>query len=78
MSLDPLSYIALKFPAPVCYDCGVPMVTVTTVFHHGTPDVMKVVCYQCQKRGGTLGAPRLRGARNSVPRSPLTGWKPSI
>jgi hypothetical protein len=64
MSINPLSYVALKFPAPVCHDCGLPMVTVTTIFHHATPDVMKVVSYRCQNCGCRLGAPRLRGGGN--------------
>ena len=25
MSVDPLTYIAVKFPAPVCNACGIPM-----------------------------------------------------
>jgi hypothetical protein len=29
------------------------MVTVTTIFHHATPDLMKVDSYQCQKCGCT-------------------------
>jgi hypothetical protein len=78
MSIDPLSYIALKFPAPVCHNCAVPMLTVTTIFRHATPDVMKVVSYQCQKCGCALGEPRPRGGRNHVDRSPLAGWPPRI
>ena len=78
MSLDPLSYFALRFPAPVCCDCGVPMVTVTTVFDHGTADAKKVVSYQCQKCGGTLGASRLPDGRNRVSRPPLAGWLPRV
>ena len=35
-------YSVLKFPAPVCHDCGVPMVTITTIFHHATPNVVKI------------------------------------
>jgi hypothetical protein len=62
----------------LCCDCGVPMVTVTTVFHHGTADAKKVVSYQCQKCGGTLGASRLPDGRNRVSRSPLAGWSPRI
>ena len=42
MSVDPLTYIALKFPAPVCNACGIPMVTVTMVFDHATPEAKKV------------------------------------
>ena len=66
MSIDPLSYSVLKFPPPVCHDCGVPMVTVTTIFHHATPNVVKIVSYQCQKCGITLGDPRPRGNRKHV------------
>ena len=47
MSIDPLSYFALKFPAPVCHDCGRSMVAVTTIFNHATPDVMKIVARRC-------------------------------
>ena len=78
MSIDPLTYFVLKFPAPVCHDCSLPMVTVTTIFHHATPDVMKVDSYQCQKCGCTLGAPGPRGGRNHVHRLPLAGWPPRI
>jgi hypothetical protein len=54
---DPLTYTAMKFPAPVCDDCAIPMVTATTIFHHKTTKTPKVTFYQCQKCGCTLGAP---------------------
>ena len=46
--------------------CGVPMVTITTIFHHATPSEVKVVSYQCQKCGTTLGEARQRGSRKHV------------
>jgi hypothetical protein len=49
---------ALKFPAPVCDECGIPMITVTTIFDPGTPQSAKIVSYKCQKCGCTLGEPR--------------------
>src|SRR5215813_7252404 len=60
MSREPLSYFAVKFPAPVCDDCALPMITVTTVFHQAKSQAVKVVSYQCQKCKGTLGWPRQR------------------
>ena len=66
MSAESISYAAIKFPAPVCHDCGVPMVTITTIFHHATPSEVKVVSYQCQKCGTTLGEARQRGSRKHV------------
>ena len=63
MSIHPLSYSSLTFPAPVCHDCAVPMLTVTTIFHHGTPYVARIVSYQCEKCGLTLGKPRPRDSR---------------
>ena len=58
MSIHPLSYSSLTFPAPVCHDCAVPMLTVTTMFHHGTPYVARIVSYHL-----TLGKPRPRDSR---------------
>ena len=55
--------ISLKFPAPVCNACGVPMVTVTMVFDHATPEAKKVISYHCQKCGSALGGPRRRADR---------------
>ena len=66
MTIDLLTYIALKFPAPVCDACGVPMVTVTMVFHDATPEAKKVISYRCQKCGCTLGEPRRRASREPV------------
>ena len=66
MSVDPLTYIALKFPAPVCNACGIPMVTVTMVFDHATPEAKKVISYHCQKCGSTLGEPLRRAGREPV------------
>ena len=66
MSIHPLSYSSLTFPAPVCHDCAVPMLTVTTIFHHGTPNVVRIISYQCEKCGLTLGTPRPRDRRKHV------------
>jgi len=60
MSPKPLSYFAVKFPAPVCDDCALPMITVTTVFRQPKSQPVKVVSYQCQKCKGTLGWLRQR------------------
>jgi predicted RNA-binding protein with PUA domain len=75
MSADPIKYTAIKFPAPVCDDCNVPMITVTSVFRHAIPHVVKIVSYQCEKCGCTLGAPRRRGGRDRADR--LDAWPPS-
>src|SRR5262249_993124 len=60
MSREPLSYFAVKFPAPVCDDCALPMITLTTVLHQAKSQTVKVVSNQCQKCKGTLGWPRQR------------------
>ena len=66
ISSDPITYIALNFPAPVCDDCRLPMVTVTAIWRHALPEVVKVVYYQCQKCRCTLGRTRQRGGRKHV------------
>ena len=67
-----ISYVAIKFPAPVCDDCRIPMVTVTTIFHQRTPHPVKLVSYECQKCRSTLGAPRLHRHRIVLPVSGST------
>ena len=61
MSVDPLTYIALKFPAPVCNACGVPMVTVTMVFNHPHPRQRKSYLITAENAGprsvGHVGVP---------------------
>ena len=57
------SYRAVKFPAPVRAGCRVPMLTVTTILQ---PNAVKVISYQCQKCGWTLGASHQRGERSHV------------
>ena len=64
--MDPIKYTAIKFPAPVCDECSIPMVTVTSIFRHATPDVVKIVSYQCQKCGSALGWPRHRRGRQVI------------
>ena len=54
---DPFTFVAMKFPAPVCDDCAIPMVTATTIFHQKATTTPKVTFYQCQRCGCTLGAP---------------------
>ena len=49
MRIDPIKHTAIKFPAPVCRDCSIPMITVTSIFRHATPDEEKIVSYECQK-----------------------------
>ena len=71
MSIYPLIYSSLTFPAPVCYDCAAPMPTVTTIFHLGTPEVVRIVSYKCEKCGLTLGRPRPRDRRKHVVRHGL-------
>ena len=60
MSPEPLSYFAVKFPAPVCDGSALTMITVTTVFHQAKSQPVKVVSYQCQKCKGMLGWLRQR------------------
>jgi hypothetical protein len=62
---NPLTYTAMKFPAPVCDDCAIPMVTLTAVSQHKTGQPPKVTYYQCQNCGCTLGA--TPGARRWAP-----------
>jgi hypothetical protein len=54
---DPLIYTAMKFPAPVCDDCAIPMLTMTCILQHKAAKAPKVTYYQCQSCGCTLGAP---------------------
>jgi hypothetical protein len=70
MSADPLTYIELKFPAPVCDDCASPMFTVTVIFNAGAPHTTEVVYYQCQKCRCTLGALRRRRAEHDQRHAP--------
>ena len=42
MRIDPIKHTAIKFPAPVCRDCSIPMITVTSIFRHTTPDEEKL------------------------------------
>jgi hypothetical protein len=67
MSAESISYAAIKFPAPVCDECRIPMVTITTIFHHLTAHPVKAVSYECQKCRRTLGAPRPRRHRIVLP-----------
>lgn len=52
---------SLKYPAPICDDCGCVMATVATVLHPSAPHSVTFTSYRCQRCGCTLGAPRLRG-----------------
>ena len=67
MSAESISYAAIEFPAPVCDECRIPMVTITTIFHHLTAHPVKAVSYECQKCRRTLGAPRPRRHRIVLP-----------
>ncbi len=73
MRIDPIKHTAIKFPAPVCRDCSIPMITVTSIFRHATPDEEKIVSYECQKCGCTLGPARDRRGRQYFV-SPLSGF----
>jgi hypothetical protein len=73
MRIDPIKRTAIKFLAPVCRDCSIPMVTVTSIFRHATPDEEKIVAYECQKCGCTLGPARDRRGRQYFV-SPLSGF----
>jgi hypothetical protein len=64
MSADPIKCTTIKFSWPVCYDCCIPTATVTAIFRHATPDVVKIDSYECQKCGRTLSWPRQRSGRN--------------
>jgi hypothetical protein len=55
MAAQPITYLAIKYPAPICERCGLAMLTVTTVHHRLKSDPLKVICYRCQRCGGTLG-----------------------
>jgi hypothetical protein len=55
---SPVTYIALKYPAPLCDHCGIPMLTVTTILNHRTPQATKAISYQCQTCKLTLGKPK--------------------
>ena len=61
----PVTYIALKYPAPLCDSCGTAMLTVTTILDHRTPQARKAISYQCQTCKMTLGKSR-RIARKHV------------
>jgi RNase P subunit RPR2 len=52
---DPISYMALTFPAPICDRCAQPMLTVTTVHRRTNSEPLHVVSYYCQKCRCTLG-----------------------
>jgi RNase P subunit RPR2 len=60
MLAQPISYVAFKFPAPVCDECRLPMLSVTTIYHRSKSQPAKVVSYWCQKCRSTLGWPRQR------------------
>jgi hypothetical protein len=64
MKRRPISYIEFKFPAPVCDDCGIPMVTVRTILHHDTLDEVTFVSYRCPICRFTFGEPRKRLANH--------------
>jgi hypothetical protein len=72
MSDKSVRCVEIKFPAPICNDCKIPMATVTTIFDPLTPHPVKTVCYECQKCGDTLGSPRLRRHRVVLPLSRST------
>jgi RNase P subunit RPR2 len=55
MPAEPITYLAIKYPAPICDRCALPMLTVTTVHHRAKSEPLKVVHYQCQKCRCTLG-----------------------
>jgi RNase P subunit RPR2 len=49
MSIRPITYMAVNYPAPVCHRCGLAMLTVTTVHPRTKSEPLKVVSYHCQK-----------------------------
>jgi RNase P subunit RPR2 len=46
---EPISYMALKYPAPICDRCALPMLTVTTVHRRINSEPLQIVSYHCQK-----------------------------
>jgi hypothetical protein len=53
--MEPITYMAIKYPAPICERCGQLMLTVTTVHHRKKSKPLKVISYRCQRCGCTLG-----------------------
>ncbi len=53
---EPVTYLAIKYPAPICDRCALSMLTVTTVYHRKKSEPLKVVHYQCQRCRSTLGS----------------------
>jgi hypothetical protein len=49
MFTRPVTYMAVKYPAPVCDRCGLAMLTVTIVHPRTKSEPLKVISYHCQK-----------------------------
>jgi hypothetical protein len=72
----PLTCIDFKFPAPICDDCRIAMVTVTTIFHPRMPDETKFVGFKCHRCGAQFGA-AARGHRGQQIAAPFSGSRPA-
>jgi RNase P subunit RPR2 len=68
MAAEPITYMAIKYPAPICERCGQTMLTITTVHRRLTTEPLEVISYRCQRCGWTLGDPRLSGIREHAKR----------
>jgi hypothetical protein len=56
MPAEPITHLAVKYPAPICDRCALPMLTATTVRRRAKSEPLKVTYYWCQKCRCTLGA----------------------
>jgi RNase P subunit RPR2 len=52
---NPITHLAIKFPAPICEGCDQVMLTVTEVYSRRHSESLKLVSYKCQRCGSTLG-----------------------
>jgi hypothetical protein len=56
MAAEPITYLAIKYPAPICERCGQTMLTVTIVHGRLTTELLEVTSYRCQRCGDTPSA----------------------
>jgi hypothetical protein len=62
---NPITHLAIKFPAAICEGCDQVMLTVTEVYSRRLGEPLKLVSYKCQRCGSTFGKLRER-LKNSV------------
>jgi hypothetical protein len=65
-AMEPVTFLAIQYPAPICERCGQIMLTVTTVHKRLKSEPLKVISYRCQRCGYTLGDPRRSGIREQA------------